>query len=206
MRTTQHTEQRTRWRVANEGCYVGNSVETWTPHEFGVGYSCGPVVRFVFCKNHMAGGVQEFRYESHKRDGKLVVRAEGVLNTSPTTIIKAHMERRYATAFRDIRRYTMFYCDDDVVHTAYASKVGFLNVPMSVCKRATPNGIEFWTPASSLAAFKGTWSITPHDKGGSKVTLEQTVTMPGWARILPVESYVHERIRRAFEDMAALEI
>jgi hypothetical protein len=149
-------------------------------------------------------------YKSQKQDGKLSVQAIAVVATPPGIVLQAHKDQAFASAFRDIGRYTMFQNDGDVIRTAYSSRLSFLSIPMAVNKRVSPQHgdsggyVDFWTPPSAMASFRGRWTVQPHIDGGSAVSVTQTIDLPAWSRFLPVESAVEGRVRRAFEDLAAL--
>lgn len=147
----------------------------------------------------------------HLGDGEYTVTASCILpSTSTDLVVDAHTQERFAKAFRDIKRYTRFERGDDGrIHTAYDAQVGFVKFPMQVVKRVKRHDdkgaiIEFATEEGCLATFSGIWRAWPEGPGGSVVALEQTVSVPPWARVLPVKSAIHRRVANAMRDLNGL--
>lgn len=145
-------------------------------------------------------------YTSQQRHGKLTVTATATVPTDMQTVMRAHADPLYAPAFRDIGKYVLFERDGHVLRTAYASRVGPMHVPMAVnkCVSANEGTVDFWTAPSSMAAFRGRWTVTPAPGGGTHLHFHQTLDVPVWARFLPIESSVRDRVCRAIEDTARL--
>ena len=134
--------------------------------------------------------------------------------TSPDLVVRAHQEERFAPAFRDIKKYTRFeHRDDGRIYTAYGARVGFIKFCMEVVKRVRRDPadtdttvIEFCTADGCLATFRGEWRVSrdKNNNNGSIVSLQQTVSAPSWARVLPVEAAIRSRVANAIDDMHAL--
>lgn len=163
-----------------------------------------PIKNFKCSNFKKITDVSSMNYESSKKDGKLSVRASAIIRTPPNVVLRAHADCQFASAFRDIGKYTLFQQDGDVIRTAYSSRISFLNIPMAVHKRISSEHVDFWTPPSAMVSFRGRWTIEPHGTG-SRVSLAKTVDVPVWSRFLPVESAVKSRIMRAYEDLEGLE-
>lgn len=153
--------------------------------------------------------VKHFQYEASNANGKLTVKASGVIPTPAATVFKAHSQPEYASAFRDIGKYVLFVREGHVISTAYPAKAGPITVPLAVKKCVSPGEgtIDFWTADASMVSFRGRWSVAPRADGtGTTVHLNQTMDIPRWIRWLPlsIDSSVKGRVVRAFEDMAAL--
>ncbi len=143
-----------------------------------------------------------------KKNGELGVLATALLPVPATQIIRAHTHPHYAASFRDIQQYSKFEIEGCVIRTEYPARIGPLKMTMKVMKRFVPETptrscIEFWTAPDCLAAFQGRWTIREVGRG-SHVTLAQAVKVPGWARWLPVESYLRARVTNAFKDLEQL--
>lgn len=149
------------------------------------------------------------RYQVAREGGELGVSATALLPVPAERIIRAHLSPVHASSFRDIQSYTKFEVEGAVVRTEYPARIGPLKMLMKVHKRYVPETterqcIEFWTAPDCLASFRGRWTVRPVGVASSHVTLNQAVSVPGWARWLPVESYLKSRVTRAFEDLERL--
>jgi hypothetical protein len=143
-----------------------------------------------------------------------IVQADCHVSADPDLVVRAHEDRRFAHAFRDIQKYTKFEMrDTGEILTAYNANVGFLKFPMEVVKRVTLDNatgdryVRFRTTADCLADFDGHWRVRQDPvSGGSIVNLNQTIRVPPWTRWLrlPVESAIRRRIENAISDMDAL--
>ena len=145
------------------------------------------------------------RYRSSKQGGGVFsCAADAVIDAASTDVIKAHMLERNASKFRDVKKYSKFAVDaDGVVRVKFPAKVGFFSFTQKFCKRATRDSIHFWTPEDSMARIRGSWKFK--DLGDKTlVEFKQIVKVPGWASILPIESYIRGRVVRMMEDTANL--
>ena len=143
----------------------------------------------------------------------MVTASHRLRSTPMDLVVRAHEDRSFAPAFRDIKKYSRFEVDDDgSIHTAYDARVGFLKFPMEVVKRVrrlddgTTAVVGFETSDACLASFQGEWKVRrdPDNPAGSIVDLAQTVAVPSWARFLPIEAAIRSRVQNALVDMDAL--
>ncbi len=144
-------------------------------------------------------------YRSTRQGCVYTCSASAVIDASPRDVVEAHTLERNAAKFRDVRRYSKYEVDDDgVVRVEFPAKVGFFSFTQKFCKRATRDAIRFWTPDDGLARIRGAWTFEPAPAGRTLVKFHQVVRTPGWATILPIESYIRSRVVRMMEDTAAL--
>lgn len=130
-------------------------------------------------------------------------------------IIDAHTSRDKAACFRDIGKYTHFDIVETsethkVVKVAFPAKIAWFSFPQMFCKRATLRSakhgrVEFWTPPKSVADISGAWDLDALPDGHTLVNFHQNVTVPGWAKFLPIESYIASRVTRMMEDLDTLQ-
>jgi hypothetical protein len=129
-------------------------------------------------------------------------------------ILDAHTSRDKAKCFRDIGKYTFFEIVEksdtvNVVHVGFPAKIAWFSFPQMFCKRTTLRSakhgrIEFWTPPKSIADINGAWDLDALPNGHTLVNFHQSVTVPGWAKFLPIESYVASRVTRMMQDLDTL--
>ncbi len=144
-------------------------------------------------------------YHSTRQGCVFTCSASVLIDAKPRDVIEAHTLEKNAAKFRDVRRYSKYRVDGDgVVCVEFPAKVGFFSFTQKFCKRATRDAIKFWTPDDGLSRIRGAWTFEPTPSGKTLVKFHQVVKIPAWGTILPIESYIRNRVVRMMEDTAAL--
>ncbi|AGE53719.1 hypothetical protein ATCVGM07011_985L [Acanthocystis turfacea Chlorella virus GM0701.1] len=133
-------------------------------------------------------------------DGKLVTKANGLVNATSEKVISSHMSENYANVL-GVEKYTWFHRKRNHVACSFKQKIGPMSFNMifeKIIERYPWETKVYYKTIDSVADMIGVWTITPIN-GRTSLSLVQELHVPAALRWLPVKSIIEGKVKNAYK-------